>query len=184
MRCFVAVDCPLEIRDRLCMAQDGILPLLGMKAVGRESLHITLKFLGEVGKERIPSLVEALSSVDFPRFNVTVKGLGAFPHPAKPRVVWAGIGDGSESIISLKEKVDIALAPLGFPKETNFHPHLTLARVKGTVDGKGLGKAIEEGTDTVYGSYAPEEFALMESRLSQKGPEYSKIAGFRLKGPA
>lgn len=180
VRCFVAVACPREVAAGLAGVQGLVRAMGEVKAVGEDGMHLTLKFLGEQDEVAVAGLKAALSAVRRLPFRMEVRGLGAFPDASRPKVIWAGVGAGAREAAELSALVDAALKPLGHPPENRFHPHITLARVKGRINSRALCRAIGESRQTVYGSYDAAEFALMESRLSPAGPKYSPLASYPL----
>jgi 2'-5' RNA ligase len=181
MRLFLAIECPGEVKDRLVGVQGDVIGFGSMKAVEYGNLHVTLKFLGEVDDGKVGELRRALASIEQPKFNVTVKGLGVFPKPDYVRVLWAGVEEGFNEVVELHSKVESALKPLGFGGDRDYHPHVTLARVKGSVDVGRLRGFMDSHLETIFGSYGVDEFTLIESRLTSKGPVYTKVQGFGLK---
>jgi RNA 2',3'-cyclic 3'-phosphodiesterase len=181
MRLFIAVDCPTEVRDRLAAAQKDIAACGDMKPVEYENLHITVKFIGEADEPKAEMVKTALSGVRHPAFTVSVKGVGAFPNPGGAKVVWAGIEDGRDELMLLHRKIDDALEPLGFEPDRKFHPHITLARVRGSLNPARLIGLLTSKADLALGSYPVSEYALTASTLTIKGPIYSKTSDFPLK---
>ena len=179
MRAFVAVPCPNEVKDRLAVVQKEIKDFGGLSLVGRENMHLTLKFLGEISDEKVAEVSEALDSLELKSYPVTVKGLGVFPKLDYVRVIWAGVEDGGRTV-ELAGRVDELLKPFGFPKEKDFHSHVTLARVKFLKDREAVKRLIDAKRSEVFGSYAVERILLMKSVLSPKGPTYSMIKEVRL----
>lgn len=97
-------------------------------------MHLTLKFLGEIEPDRLDAVRGALTSFpwNLAPFAFTLSGVGAFPGMKRPQTLWVGVSNGAEPVKELAEKVERALEPLGFPRETRgFSPHLTIGRVKG-----------------------------------------------------
>ena len=158
----------------------GIQALGAVKGVEPGNMHLTLKFLGEQDETLVDKARLALESVEHPGFRMEVRGLGAFPDIARPKVIWAGIGAGGKETAELSATVDAALKPLGYQPENRFHPHITLARVKGHVNPLKLSQTIEASRQTIYGSYDAAEFTLMESRLTPAGPKYSTLKSYPL----
>ncbi|MCX6695911.1 MAG: RNA 2',3'-cyclic phosphodiesterase [Candidatus Altiarchaeota archaeon] len=179
MRCFIAVECPLEVRERLSLVQKELSGLGDMKLVEFDNMHLTLKFLGEVDAGKVSDVSDALKRVQNNQFTLNVRGIGVFPSLGYVRVVWAGVEDNGLTA-ELAVRVDDALRPLGFPPEEKFHPHVTLARVRGVGDKRKVVEFIGGRSDSVFGSYIVGKFLLMESALSPKGPKYKKIAEFTL----
>jgi len=180
MRLFVAVEWSGQIRSRLFALGGRLSDLGSVKAVEEENIHLTLRFLGEVDAARVDEVVAALGTVRHRRFMASVRGLGAFPKISRPNVIWAGIGVGSEDLVALQGKIDDALIHLGFPPEGKFHPHLTLARVKGPLDNENLRRLIVSNESETFGESEVREFSLIGSTLTPSGPIYSKVRGFAL----
>jgi 2'-5' RNA ligase len=158
-----------------------------------ESLHITLKFIGEQSEDGAVKIQQALESVKATKFDVNIRGFGFFPNPRAPRVFWIGV-DGGPTLTSLAAVVDADLASLGITKEEHeYNPHLTLAR-----GGKGSGSPSMQKNDAPNRSFqrlqeklaarpAPEfgtmtasELFLYQSKLGPGGSKYTKLATFRL----
>ncbi|MGD1060412.1 MAG: RNA 2',3'-cyclic phosphodiesterase [Methanomassiliicoccales archaeon] len=181
IRAFIAVDIS-PTRELLSFhaALDAVGK--GLKTVGEDSTHVTLKFLGEVGEDRLPSIEECMkaAAVDVRPFEVVVKGAGVFPSRSKARVVWAGL-EGAEPMALMVARLEDCLELLGFPKEgRDFMPHLTLARVKDPrVSSRAA--AIADGLKEVeFGRQLVSEILLKKSVLSSRGPTYSNVLSVSL----
>jgi len=178
MRCFVAVELPLPMREEIGRLQSSI-ATDGLRLVRAELVHVTLKFLGDVPQEKVGPVAEALGRVMAAPFPVRVKGMGAFPGRAV-RVVWLGLeGDFQE----LYEKVEQALKPLGFaPEARGFSPHVTLGRVArpGAEMNRLLYARIANFAGLDLGSFTVDRFYLKKSTLTRGGPIYEDLAGFPL----
>ncbi len=142
-RAFVAIELPEDLRRRCAALIDRLREHApGVGWVRPRNLHLTLKFLGMTRPSQAERLSESLAhkAAKLPPFAVSLEGLGAFPSPRRPRVLWVGIGEGREALRDLAGKVDGAAGKAGFSRETRaFSPHLTLGRVKmarvGSIDG-------------------------------------------------
>ena len=179
MRCFIALECPSEVKDVLAIVQDEIRSLGDLKLVEPENLHLTLKFLGEVKDEDVPKVSWALESLQFNSYETTVKGVGVFPKEDYVRVIWAGFEDGG-STKDLAGVIDSIMRSLGFPAEERFHPHITLARVDSIRDKGRLKELLGRDAGRVFGGYTISKVLLMKSVLSPKGPIYSVIKEVKL----
>ena len=133
MRLFVALNFPAALRQGLW---DGAAPLraldLPVRWVSPEGIHLTLKFLGEVAEGRLDEMSGALERAvrGVRPFTVAVEGFGAFRGPARPSVIWAGVG-ADPALELLQHAVERAFGPLGFPPDGRpFRPHVTLGRVR------------------------------------------------------
>ena len=119
-----------------------------------ESLHITLKFIGEQTPEQVEAMAERLRRIESPAFEIRASGYGFFPTPKAPRVFWIGIHAGPQ-LTELAESVDMAVAKLGVPREDrSYSPHLTLARA-GAARGSGSPKWCEgDGLNSAFAALA------------------------------
>jgi 2'-5' RNA ligase len=129
MRLFVALDIDDNIRGRIARFLDGVREFAPDARWARpESLHVTLKFIGEKSEDDIEKIKRALETIAADTFEMNFRGCGFFPGVRAPRVFWVGIQTGSY-LSSLAAMVDERLASLDIPKEERaFNPHLTLAR--------------------------------------------------------
>lgn len=182
----MAVLLPEGVRAALAREIERLrLVARGVAWVAPENLHVTLKFLGEVDEARLPSLREALAgaAAPVPPFDLAVRGLGAFPSVGRPRVIWAGLGEGADAAAELARRVDEALASLGFPREDRpFAGHVTLGRVREPRRHPALTAAIEAGGGRDFGLVRVDAAALMQSRLSPHGARYTRLESAPLDG--
>ncbi len=181
MRLFVAVDVSDEIREKI-FNLSRFFNFRGAKAVEKDNIHITLKFIGEVDNRKKDIIVEKLNEIEFESFTVRFKGIGFFPSASKMRVVWAGVEDPGE-MRRLAEMVEDKLSEAGIKKERRFLAHATIARIK-RIDGKmrsELIKKLEPHMKDDFGEMRVESFALKKSTLTPKGPIYDDVQVFKLK---
>ncbi len=193
MRLFVALDLDDAIRNRIGLFMDGVRNFApDVRWVRRESLHVTLKFIGERQPESVEQIKIALASVQSTVIPIAFRGFGFFPTAKSPRVFWIGMQAGPE-LAALAKAVDDATAALGIPKEEHpFTPHLTLARSgsgaprrqKGDSPNRNFHRLQEKLAalpSPEFGTMAAHEFFLFESELGRGGSRYKKLAGFPLK---
>lgn len=181
MRAFIAVACPPEVKAQLAQAAGRIKSFGDLKVVEKENMHLTLRFLGEIGAEKVESVVCALGGIKKDGgFVVCIKGLGVFPGPVSARVVWAGVEKGGRELRELHKAVDGALLPLGFAGDERFSSHYTLARIKHLRDRDGLRGVLGEYRERIFGCFQVDSFYLMKSVLCRAGPVYSVVKEFRL----
>ena len=194
VRLFLALDIDEGIRERVRLFLEGVRGFApDARWVRPESLHITLKFIGEKPPEAVDSLKEALGGIHDPPFGVALRGFGFFPTSKSPRVFWARIQAGPE-LQKLAAGVDDITGRLGVLKEEHaFSPHLTLAR-KGSGSGapdrqKGDGpnkvfQRLQEKLAAMptpeFGTMTAREFFLYQSQLSRNGARYTKLQRFAL----
>jgi len=176
MRLFIAIEFPPEITERLSQAASS-LPPRGLALVKEENLHLTLKFLGEVEEDKLPSIISALEGCRSPPFPVSVKGVGAFPSERSVRVVWAGVE--GKGLVELAGCVESALEKIGFQKEVRpFTGHITLARAKAKADVRGF---LARFRDFDFGSCTISRLVLKKSTLTPKGPIYEDLHALELR---
>jgi len=181
VRAFIAVPVPLDILEQLKDLQDSI-RACGVSASFPKisSIHLTLKFLGDVPAEDISHIKEflALNITPFERFEIRVRGVGVFPSPGRPRVVWAGIPADS-LLVDLQKRVESGMRDAGFPAEDRkFRPHLTLARIKSGRNLNRLVTFIERSRDFDAGSFPADPVRLYQSILRPEGAEYRVLAEY------
>lgn len=148
--------------------------------------HLTLAFLGDGPPERVPALAQALAPVAAGSrpFDLVLAGWGAFPDPARPRVVWIGVRDGAAPLTALAHAVRAAIARVGAPRDDRpFHPHLTVLRVRGPRD-LARARALLDGTVPAPPPRRARIDALLlkESTLAPAGPVHRTIGRWALAG--
>jgi 2'-5' RNA ligase len=178
IRTFVAVDISEEVRRGLAALISQLEPLAsGIRWVRPESLHITLKFLGEVEETRLSELREALDLAvrGISAFDYALTGPGCFPSWRRPRVLWVGVHNADHQLFRLQKQVEEAFQQLGFdPEDREFTAHLTVARVK----SPGGAAAVLERFRKAAIQVAPvhvSEVRLMQSHLRPDGAVYSVL---------
>ncbi len=185
MRTFIAIELDEEIKERLYFFLLELKRISqNIKWVKKEAMHLTLKFLGEIKEEKrikIESILETVSN-KFSPFPVRLQGTGTFPPGKKnPRVIWVRIEE-NQSLKSLQAELEDELEKLGFPKEKReFHPHLTLGRVKAPSYLGGLLTQLERERETLFGEMKAHKITFFQSILKPTGAEYKALSEFRLK---
>jgi 2'-5' RNA ligase len=194
MRIFVALDLDQPIRERIQKFVEEIRTAApDVRWIGSDSLHVTLKFIGEWPDAKVPHVEASLRSIQAEPFQVTFSGAGFFPTPRAARVFWIGI-EAKDALTRLAKTIDESLAGIGIPKEDRaFSPHLTLARTRGGSGAPARRKddkanrqfaKLQEFLAThpapEFGTMTAREFFLYRSQLSSHGSQYSKIARFEL----
>lgn len=181
VRCFIAIDIKeASILDKIMRFQQDISDTgVKMKLVERENIHLTLKFLGELPLSIVNEVSKRLSDISFNQFEMEVVGVGVFPRLSRPRVIWVGVGKGSNEVIQLYRAIESSLRKIGFrPEREEFIPHITIARVKYGSSEK-LVQIIRKYENYVFGSIRVKEFKLKRSTLTPTGPIYSDIEVYK-----
>lgn len=189
IRSFVAIELNEAARQSLTRLQRDLaaqMPQQSIRWIAPESLHVTLQFLGDVPAEKIAAIVEALRRVcaDIPAFSFDLVGLGVFPNPRRPRIVWVGVHEPRGVLVALYQGVGQALSPLGFPPEDRvFTPHLTIGRAlrhASSADLRRVGEQITELDVGLVETVPVEHIVLMRSDLRPDGAVYTPQAVFPL----
>lgn len=191
VRSFVAIQLPDELKREL----DEVIGQLksaggqtGVKWVDPQSIHLTLKFLGDIAVDRLDEITVTLAEATrrIPRFHLAVAGLGVFPNPSRVRVAWVGVSGETDVLERLHQRVESTLAHLGFAAESRrFTPHLTLARVRERAspqERQRLGQVVGcTGFESGHG-IGVDAVHLMRSQLTSQGAIYSRISSVTLEG--
>lgn len=194
MRLFVALDINDDIRAKITRFLEGVREFAPHARWARpESLHVTLKFMGEMPEEQLERIKNSLSTIDAKKIEMQIRGHGFFPSVRAPRVFWIGI-EADSTLSMLASQVQDKLSVLNIPKEDHaFNAHLTLARSGGGSgsprrrkgDGANLNfKNLQEKLAALpapeFGKMTAQEFVLYQSQLSPRGSKYTKLAAFPL----
>jgi RNA 2',3'-cyclic 3'-phosphodiesterase len=178
MRIFTGIQLAEEAKERICRE---LLPFrraaASMRWTGREPLHLTLKFIGEVGESLAVKAGEALAAarIAVAPFRLRLSGFGKFPAGDDLRVFWAGVEE-SPQLNSLFAGVETALQPLGIDPDTRpFHPHVTLGRNKARSDFRELFALLGEKSGLFLGEWPVAAFQLFSSRLAPAGPVHTVL---------
>jgi len=180
MRLFVGLGVPEGLAQRLSILQAG---QPGARWVPPESMHLTLRFIGEVSRSEAEDIDEMLVGISAPGFDLHLQSVGQFGQGVKTRALWAGLVP-SEPLNFLQTKVESAVVRAGQPPEgRKFSPHITLAhfgtphanRVQSFLEGNNLFRA---------GPWTIDHFTLFESHLGKGGSVYTPLADYELTPPS
>ncbi len=157
--------------------------------VRAESMHLTLRFIGDTTPAQLALLRDALgrATTDAIAMKFNVRSLGAFPNLHKPRVLWAGLGGETDSLGVLQAKIESACRGVGCePDNLAYHPHVTLARFRDARSATGLQDAIVPFRDWTGGDFEGRSVTLFASALftsgsRREGARHSVLQEFPLK---
>jgi 2'-5' RNA ligase len=184
MRLFVALNLPKKDRERIHRStrklRDEELPV---RWVDVDGLHVTLKFLGEVRRERLEQVQEAMNRVaaSTKAFKTKYGGFGAFPSVRQPRVIWLGVKANPE-LRCLKQDLEYSFGDVGFDAETRaFHPHVTLGRAEER-EGAGAFRTLDDMLSELdcMGDVKVTTIDLMRSQLAPGGSKYTLVSSAKL----
>lgn len=185
LRAFIAIKLSDELRGHIGEVQAELkrraFGLDGLGWVRPEGIHLTLRFLGDIAEEQVEALGAMLRDVaaGMKPFALDARGVGAFPDPRAPRVIWLGLYGTPEAMASLRrmhEGIEDGVVGLGFSRESReFTAHLTLARVRDRKSGAALAKVLEANQDRAVGSFTAASVGLIKSELRPSGAVYTTL---------
>ena len=183
MRAFLAFEVSDAVIENLVLVEEELRGTgADLKAVGRDNLHFTVKFLGDVPDATVKEIDERLGGLALSGFDVRVRGVGAFPDPGRPRVVWAGLSRESEGAMNEAAAAFIrALEGVGKPEDHEFHPHITLARVRSPLSSGALASFLRLNADRDLGETRIVSLKLKSSQLLPSGPVYTDVREYGLR---
>ncbi|OGI12518.1 2'-5' RNA ligase [Candidatus Micrarchaeota archaeon RBG_16_36_9] len=176
MRAFLGISISEDLKNKILNIQKKF-SAFDIKFVEPENLHFNLKFFREIENENIEKLRRVVEEIvkKYQPFDIEIRGLGVFPNKSYIRVVWIGVKEGYNNLMSLVEEIQNSIEDLGFVKEEKFVPHLTLGRVRTARNEEELKKLVEELQDVEIGSMKIDSIKLFQSKLSPKGPVYEEV---------
>lgn len=187
IRSFIAVDPSPEVLSRIAAAIKGLeSETRGFRWVRPEGIHLTLRFLGGVEEEilsKIGGRVEQLVRGEGP-ISLTASGLGFFPNPSRPRVVWVGLQGETARLMGVQRKVEEAVydLPVHQERERGFTPHITVARIADFHSCSGIARVLEAARSADFGDFTVGSLILYKSDLTPQGAKYTKLREFKLGG--
>ncbi|MFH1117516.1 MAG: RNA 2',3'-cyclic phosphodiesterase [Pseudomonadota bacterium] len=186
VRAFTAIEIPESAKSFLSGIESDLKRVgADVKWVKPESIHLTLKFLGDVRTDRVPVFEADLGPMflAFHPFEIRISGVGAFPDLRRPRVIWAGLDDPSGGLVPLARQVEDIFLVHGFNREKRgFNPHLTVGRVRSAKGQYDLVEAVRERMDIVGPVFPVQSVVLFQSILRPTGAVYRALSRFPLGG--
>lgn len=175
-RLFVALELPEDVLTRLEALKEEFSEL---PWASRNTLHLTLRFIGNVPEEDVPGIRAALGHVRGSRFFLQARGLGVFAQ-SRRTILWAGL-EPSPDLLALKRRVDAALekVPALGPAHGPFAPHITLSRIRKNRPAT-LGRFVDAHAGTDLGGFHVNSFALFRSELTPGGAIHFLEEAYRL----
>jgi RNA 2',3'-cyclic 3'-phosphodiesterase len=179
LRLFIAIALSEKQKKEVGVLQNRIKGYLnGVRWVRHETMHLTLRFLGETDETRLPELKKAMdeTTAGEARFDFSLRASGVFPGIEKARVLWIGLGDGASLITALAEKLNQKLTNRGFvPEKRPFRPHLTIGRLRYPLPEDEIKKFINDEISFLGSSMIVREITLFKSILSRHGAVYHPL---------
>jgi 2'-5' RNA ligase len=190
LRTFIAIELDETVRIAIGRVQGKFkraAPPGGVKWVAPDSIHLTLKFLGDTPRSRILQIEAALQAacISYAPFEFNVEGRGCFPNFHRPRVIWVAVRDKGQMVARLQRDVERHVAPLGWrTEERGFSPHLTLGRIAKGADRateEEIGQMVERSVVEQIGIQRVTAVSLIQSDLRPAGPVYARLLSVPLK---
>ena len=186
LRTFIAIELEQDVRDALSRTQGKFkrgAPDGAVKWVNPDSIHLTLKFLGDTPVSKIGRVADALAAAreGIVPFDLVIEGRGCFPNCRRPRVIWVAARDLSGSnLLRLEAAVERLVSPLGFPtEERGFSPHLTLGRIARNVSPAteaAVGQLVQDSVVEEIARQRVTAVSFIRSELRPAGPVYHTLA--------
>lgn len=177
IRLFVGLPLSEAVRERLA----GLaFSLPRARWVARENLHLTLRFIGEVGDTAAADIDDELARIAAPSFDLTIDGIGHFDSRGCVRTLWAGVAR-CEPLRALHGKIEQALRHAGQPPEgRRFSPHVTLARLR-EVPLAMVEPFVASHATLRFAPMRVVHFVLYSSALGHAGPVYTAERDYPLR---
>jgi RNA 2',3'-cyclic 3'-phosphodiesterase len=183
LRAFLAAELSPDLQDTIQAATADLRDRLRgdlIRWVPGRNVHLTLKFLGDVSPSNLDLIKQMMpaEAAEFPPFEVQVEGLGCYPNPRRPRVLWVGLRAPAE-LASLQRAIEAAAARLGYEsEERDFSPHLTVGRVRqnaSSTDLHNIRSALDDVRVGWLGTVRVDAIHLFKSELRPEGSVYTRL---------
>jgi 2'-5' RNA ligase len=188
VRSFIAIELPGDLKKKLGQLQERLkTDNTRIKWTDPGSIHLTLKFLGDVPLAGIDPITRAVAEAagEVPPFKLETGEVGVFPNLKRVQVVWLGLAGEVDKLARLYQLLEAKRARLGFtPESRPFTPHLTLARLGNKVspdECRSVGELIAGTKAGLDCAISVDAVSLMKSRLTREGAIHSRISSARLK---
>jgi 2'-5' RNA ligase len=175
LRAFIAIELDAALRRATVAAIRSLRESPGgdrFRWARPETLHVTLRFLGDIEPARVPALGQALraEAAGVAPFALELGALGAFPSLRRPRAVFFHIGPEAP-LAALAAAVERAVVAAGFSPETRpFRPHLTLGRAR-----RGHSAPVTASVTPPGDSPVVDEIVLYRSQLARSGATHTPL---------
>ncbi|MHA1230046.1 MAG: RNA 2',3'-cyclic phosphodiesterase [Candidatus Helarchaeota archaeon] len=182
MRTFICIEISdSKIINEIAKVQREFSTLKGrIKSTEQENIHLTLKFLGNITKSECDEIINLLDQVKFKKFTMTLHGIGCFPGPSRPRIVWVGVTSGADKVEDIYNQINKLLRKFHFKKEA-FKSHITISRIKFMERSSStkFKKLLDQFRDKHFGDFKVSSFQFKKSTLTPKGPIYTTLKEFK-----
>jgi RNA 2',3'-cyclic 3'-phosphodiesterase len=185
MRLFSSIFLSKPVLDQVLQQESGLMEIPGLRWIPKDTLHVTLKFLGEVPEHKVSGIKMAIQNVSSRHnaFEIYCQKGGVFPSRKSPRVFWTAVDGEVDKLRALANDAETEMDGLGFPPENRrFSPHVTLARA--TADGPFV--TASDQFCTLFSTFKSSMFKvsdihLVQSHLHPSGVRYEVLQSFPLR---
>ncbi len=173
MRTFIAIEIDnQDVLRSITKLQSEL--KINAKPIPIKNIHFTIQFIGEVSVQKTENIKNELKSINFESFDVSIIGVGVFPKPNMPRVIWVGADqEGTEKLSELAIEISRKLSNLGIKKDKPFKPHATIFRVKNKIGN--ISNELKHYESYKFGIQKVSEINFKKSVLTNDGPIYSDL---------
>jgi RNA 2',3'-cyclic 3'-phosphodiesterase len=191
LRAFIAIELPIHLQEAVEKQTTRLRQIVGseiIRWVPTQNMHLTLKFLGNIAESHVEFLKQLLTQEanSHKQFDLQISGLGSYPNSKRLRVLWVGLHAPAD-LASLQKSIEAGAARLGYAKEERaFSPHLTLGRVRQSIDPVELQKISADLNKIQLGNIGTarvDSVHLFKSDLSPSGSMYTKLFSASLSKP-
>jgi 2'-5' RNA ligase len=184
MRLFLAIELPVVVREHLHIVQMALAPQLDARvSLTRDpAMHVTLRFIGEANPSQLQPILESLATVRGGPLGLRANGVACFPDRGAVRIIAATFDGDVKRLNAIHAAIDQRCAYLRFRREDRpFKAHVTLARARPVLPPAtrqrvtDLTASLWPGPPMTVGA-----FALLQSRLTPGGSQYTKLRAFSL----
>src|SRR5271157_6631536 len=189
-RTFIALPVPSALGEQLTRLQSVLAPKVpAARWSSSPPFHMTLAFLGDVPDNDLNTVCKAVSeaSLPFSPFELRLESVGAFPNPARSRVLWAGLTAADLSpLFELHKAILNGVTDAGYrPDDQRFTPHVTLGRIRSDRRGQDpldLTTILQPYLTSYAETFRVGEVITFASTLTPEGPAYAQLARAPLSG--
>lgn len=184
MRTFIAVDLEESLKKTIIDFIKEIDPKnKSIRWVKPDGMHLTLKFLGEIDKEKAETIKYRLREIlqNYNPFKIRLIGTGTFPPNSRhPRVLWVGVA-ADKIIYNIQNEIEDEMAKIGFSREKRkYSPHLTLGRVKIQKGISSVLDNLDKKKDHFFGEMEVNKIIFFQSLLLPTGAKYTPLEEYKL----
>jgi 2'-5' RNA ligase len=176
IRLFAAVGLPPEITAGLIRRQTGV---DGARWRPPESLHVTLRFFGDLREDVAHDLDGELGQIAGEPFELELAGVGAFGEGRDIHAIWAGVAE-NPALSRLAKACETAARRAGLKAETrNYRPHVTMAYLR-HADPAEVAQWVQANNLLKSPSFTVDRFGLYSSHQTKDGSQYRLEAEYAL----